>query len=296
MRTIITTIICLWASLNYALGQETTLSVLYHSQTPIRLAGKDSVLLDTMELVANPTHSVWTTWQRETELQALQELNDILLKGKINSVVYVYHIDQLISLAEKEGPYEEKFLRPLFTRKDTRRLYKTLASDTLQLVVDLKGKIEGLHPYTLPPVEWQILDDTTTIAGYHCQKARCSWQGRQWTAWYSEEIPLSNGPAHWQGLPGLIMSIEDEQGLWRYQLAGITQTERPRRSPIMSVDKRPILSTKEYNDHMNKIRRERLVYYPLQSNTMVFCSLDLQEEEIPLAKSVDSEAPAGKTD
>lgn len=59
--------------------------------------------------------------------------------------------------------------------------------------------------------QWQILtkNDTCSIAGYHCQKAQAKFRGRLWNAWFTEELPINDGPWKLCGLPGLILKAED---------------------------------------------------------------------------------------
>lgn len=58
--------------------------------------------------------------------------------------------------------------------------------------------------------KWSLINDTKSVCGYSCKKATAEFRGRQWTAWYSSEIPQSDGPWKFSGLPGLILQIEDE--------------------------------------------------------------------------------------
>ena len=59
------------------------------------------------------------------------------------------------------------------------------------------------YQYTeeLPLQEWKILDETMTIAGHLCRKATCRFRGRDFTAWFTPDIPVSNGPWKFGGLP-----------------------------------------------------------------------------------------------
>jgi GLPGLI family protein len=77
----------------------------------------------------------------------------------------------------------------------------------------------------LKPQDWEILSDTTTILGYHCQKAQCSWRGRNWTAWFTTEIPVSEGPWKFYGLPGLITKLHDTQNHYSFVLISFQETE-----------------------------------------------------------------------
>jgi GLPGLI family protein len=57
--------------------------------------------------------------------------------------------------------------------------------------------------------KWRILKDTLTIDTYKCNKATTNFAGRNYIAWFSREIPISNGPYKFTGLPGLIIKIYD---------------------------------------------------------------------------------------
>lgn len=81
----------------------------------------------------------------------------------------------------------------------------------------------GRTKYTeaMIPQDWEIQSDTMSILGYACQKATCRWRGRDYTAWFTEEIPISDGPYKFFGLPGLIVSVEDSTGEYGWLLQGI---------------------------------------------------------------------------
>ena len=68
---------------------------------------------------------------------------------------------------------------------------------------------------------WQILDSIKTILDYPCQKAECDFRGRHWTAWFSTEIPISDGPWKFSGLPGLIMEVYDEGRQYHFLINGL---------------------------------------------------------------------------
>lgn len=58
---------------------------------------------------------------------------------------------------------------------------------------------------------WEIDQSDTLMLGYHCQKAHTSFAGRNYIAWFTSEIPVSDGPYKFHGLPGLIVKISDTQ-------------------------------------------------------------------------------------
>jgi GLPGLI family protein len=69
----------------------------------------------------------------------------------------------------------------------------------------------------IPVQEWTINDDTLTIAGYLCQKATCRFGGRNFIAWFASNIPISNGPWKFGGLPGLILKVYDNDKLYTFE-------------------------------------------------------------------------------
>lgn len=86
-------------------------------------------------------------------------------------------------------------------------LHTTIGSDDLAVLYDAK-------------MEWSISKETRTIKGLKAQKATGSLAGRQWTAWYTPEIPLQDGPYRFAGLPGLILEISDSKGDHVFTFAG----------------------------------------------------------------------------
>ena len=57
---------------------------------------------------------------------------------------------------------------------------------------------------TIP--EWTMYEDSTiTVLGMECKKATTNFRGRYWEVWYTEEIPISQGPWKLCGLPGMIL-------------------------------------------------------------------------------------------
>ncbi|VXB23338.1 MULTISPECIES: GLPGLI family protein [Chryseobacterium] len=68
--------------------------------------------------------------------------------------------------------------------------------------------------------EWKILPEKQKIGEYNAQKATTKYGGREWTAWFSTDLPFQDGPYKFYGLPGLIMKIEDKTGSHSLTLVG----------------------------------------------------------------------------
>ena len=59
-------------------------------------------------------------------------------------------------------------------------------------------------------IVWELLDGRKTILGYKCSLAKGVHRGKRYNAWYASDIPYSDGPWKFNGLPGLILEIERE--------------------------------------------------------------------------------------
>ena len=68
------------------------------------------------------------------------------------------------------------------------------------------------------PLKWEITNDVEKQNGYQSQKAVANFGGRIWTAWFTKEINISDGPYKFSGLPGLIVKLEDDKGDYKFDL------------------------------------------------------------------------------
>lgn len=63
--------------------------------------------------------------------------------------------------------------------------------------------------------------------GYECVKAYTDFHGRKWSVWFTTDIPVSNGPWKFGGLPGLILEASSDDGKYSFFANGIQQTSKP---------------------------------------------------------------------
>jgi GLPGLI family protein len=69
--------------------------------------------------------------------------------------------------------------------------------------------------------EWEILPDKKKIKDFEVQKAKTSFAGRDYIAWFTSEIPISDGPYKFSGLPGLILELQDTQQHYVFEFFGL---------------------------------------------------------------------------
>jgi len=90
-----------------------------------------------------------------------------------------------------------------------------------------------LHRYNskyteaVPKQEWKLTNETQTIIEYKCQKATCCFRGRDFIAWFAPSIPVKRGPWKFGGLPGLILKVQDKDGLYIFEAIGIETRPHP---------------------------------------------------------------------
>ncbi len=78
-----------------------------------------------------------------------------------------------------------------------------------------------LYEEKLYDFSWEIKDEKMELHGYFCQEARCTYGGRNWIAWFTMDIPYSNGPYKFGGLPGLIVKMYDDKTNYTFELISI---------------------------------------------------------------------------
>ncbi len=63
----------------------------------------------------------------------------------------------------------------------------------------------------MPQINWNITDETRLIKNYKCYKATTYFRGRDYTAWFTTDVPIIAAPWKLNGLPGLILDIYDNK-------------------------------------------------------------------------------------
>ena len=79
----------------------------------------------------------------------------------------------------------------------------------------------------IPQMKWTLLPESEEICGYKCYKAITNFRGRQWEAWYTDDIPLNNGPWKLGNLPGLILKAQDITGDHIFEAIAVRNSSKP---------------------------------------------------------------------
>lgn len=130
----------------------------------------------------------------------------------------------------------------LSSKKSTRFNYKIIKTSTRILVVDKIVTDKFTYEEKLK-LKWEITNNTKRINNYLCQKATTVFAGRNYEAWFTNEIPINDGPYKFYGLPGLIIKIYDEKRQYDFELLSLEKYVSPFAIDLIKTKK---ISKKEY--------------------------------------------------
>ncbi len=100
------------------------------------------------------------------------------------------------------------------------------AADNQMTVYDNAGGQRGYYTEPLGKIQWAISDSTKTVLGYDCIMATANYHGRDWTAWFTPDIPLQEGPWKLTGLPGLILEASESTGQHGFVATGLESSNQ----------------------------------------------------------------------
>lgn len=172
----------------------------------------------------NSTMSEQQTKEIEARLQKMNQKTFILQFDKISSLY-----EQEVTLNAPKPTASGVKVMSLFSGQGEGAVYyKNLKEKRFANKTAIMGK-PFLVKDSLPKYDWQLVSETKNIGMYTCYKASFSKEVENitstfvngelkeankketivTTAWYTTQIPVSNGPSTFYGLPGLILEIND---------------------------------------------------------------------------------------
>jgi GLPGLI family protein len=159
--------------------------------------------------------------------------------------------------------------------------YKDLQGKTYRNQTEIQGKV-FLIKDDLPTYDWKMSTETKNIGMYTCYKATYSKEVEQkqvtfingemkeevvketivTTAWYTLQVPVSNGPDNYQGLPGLILEINDGKNLIVCTEISMNPSksikiEAPKKGKVVSQEKYDEIQNKKSKEMMEKFKSRR---------------------------------------
>ena len=177
------------------------------------------------------------TWKSDTLIGKTKDDQLILQVGEKVSKCYSHYSNQVDSInalpngrrisgkmldnAIKSG----EFFKGNYLHKRMKTyIYKNYPQGKMT-VTDGLSLQDYVYEDELHAQQWEIRDSTKIILDYPCQMAVCNFRGRQWTAWFTTDIPVSDGPWKFGGLPGLIMEAYDKGNQYVFTIVGLQKVE-----------------------------------------------------------------------
>lgn len=121
--------------------------------------------------------------------------------------------------------------------------FKNFSKDTIYSRIPYFKKEVLLLEEKTPAILWEISDETRKIGPYECQKAVTKFRGRDYTAWFTNEIPIKSGPWKLQGLPGLIIIAYDTTREVQFAFTSISKSDY-KINPILEANR--VISLEDY--------------------------------------------------
>lgn len=100
------------------------------------------------------------------------------------------------------------------TNGESTEHYETIGSDAYKVKENLNHN-------------WKLIKQDTIMNGYVCKKATVNYAGRDWSAWYNPDIPITVGPYKFHGLPGLVMMLKDSENVFSFIVSEVKRGDFP---------------------------------------------------------------------
>lgn len=158
------------------------------------------------------------TLSRKTEAMVL----------KISNTFSYYINYNNMKMREMISNYKNKSSSiPVIRSRPKTRLVSTILKDYKNKELNFSNLVGQRYYYYTQPLnifEWKLVNEKKEILGYQCKKATTTFAGRDYVAWYAIDIPISDGPYKFNGLPGLIFSIYDTKEHYTFNINSIEET------------------------------------------------------------------------
>ncbi len=150
---------------------------------------------------------------------------------------------------------------PMRFNRGNRVVYKDLAKDTM---IDSRDFMQKQFLITGPPTprKWKIGTKQKEILGYNCMESTFRVDSvTTLVAWFTPQLTVSNGPSDYQGLPGMILQIDINDGTRM-----ITATEIKLEEVDTSVIVAPTKGKEVTAEEFEKIREEKMKEMGIQQS------------------------------
>ncbi|QDW26160.1 GLPGLI family protein [Pedobacter sp. KBS0701] len=181
-------------------------------------------------------------------------VNDNLMPSMANYIVYFNDFKSIelgVKSNLKSGEVNDNTGMLIVEGKEP-FVYKDFNEKKL-VTADYLGAKTKLIMDTLLNFKWTITREKKKIMKFNCTKAQVQFRGRNYIAWFTEDIPIQNGPWKFCGLPGLIVKVDDSMSIFSWELTGITLKAK--------FDKSTVAIPREYNEDKGISHKQFIALY-----------------------------------
>ncbi|MCO4304644.1 GLPGLI family protein [Riemerella anatipestifer] len=188
MKHFILSTLCLFV-MNWGLSQNQRFT--YEYKFAVDSTKKDSLISEIMNLDVYKEKSVFYS--------RIKQENDSIINQEFKKQSQISS-DKIINLSH---------LKDMKRAKVNDWVLKTYPNYEVELYTKI-----GFDDYAVRDerkMQWKIAPEHETFKNWKVQKATTEFAGRKWTAWFTTDIPIPDGPYKFHGLPGLIVKMEDQK-------------------------------------------------------------------------------------
>ena len=136
-----------------------------------------------------------------------------------------------------------------YTNYKTNKLYSNYVVTDKYLLVE----------EDISSIKWELIDEYKKIGNFQCQKAKCLFRGRTYYVWFTNEIPIKNGPWKFSGLNGLIIEAYEDNYKIHIKATEISIKQKPvDNEKINKIDITKAIKINDLKAETEKIRNEFL--------------------------------------
>jgi hypothetical protein len=154
------------------------------------------------------------------------KISILIILVLLSNFLYGQHVD--VSFAVK---YDQSSFNYKLTINDTVTVWKDITDEAINkkdkfFIKNIRRKLIYYSDFifnksfyvndSLHTMQWELTNDTKVILEEKCSSAKTNFRGRKYTAYYSNNFSVSDGPWKFGGLPGLILEVKSEDDLYQF--------------------------------------------------------------------------------
>jgi GLPGLI family protein len=235
-----------------------------NAQEKLVVEYESRMILDVEELMSNVSTSSSTKIDNKELEKALMEslMKPSYYKLTLGTNESVFNLEEKL---QNDQPKENGMSVVISYGGSRGTLYKNIGNNQSLKTENTFGK-NYLISNELTKYDWKISKESKEILGYEVRKAEAKMDSTtNVIAWYAPKLPYKNGPSSYQGLPGLILELEEintydgsmEKLVYTAQNIQVDKDQKP----IIAPTKGEKITQSDFEDMMKKQSQKMMEMY-----------------------------------